>query len=191
MHASHESTHRPSSFPVPRVGRRRRRTLFRASLSAPSLLARPLRLLFDRLQTLAPVPLHHWHRPELLAAADSPPSVSPSPIPRGSSFLSLSSFDFGPHPAPSPSAGPPRRAPSPAAAFLRRDAASSPFSARAVAGEVHRHRLNPVRASPGQLWPRLRRAVVRRRRRVARVAPRARAAPWACTCPGSRPSGLP
>jgi len=175
MHASHESTRRPSSFPVPRVGRRRRRTLFRASLSAPSPLARPLRLHFDRLQTLAPVPLHHWRRPELLAAADSPPSVSPSPIPHGSSFLSLSSFDFGPHPAPSPSAGPPRRSSPSSAARCRRATSSSLFIAVRLRGELClalEHAM-PLPSTP--LRPHLAGAAVAAHGACARDAPRA---PW-------------
>ena len=105
-------------------------------------------------QTLAPSSLH-CHRPSSLAAADLPPSVSRSSIPRGESFSSPSSSEFGPHPALSPFLQGRRRAPRSAAAPARRAARPPPFPAVKPTGEPRRHLRIAVRTSPALLQPRL------------------------------------
>ena len=87
-------------------------------------------------------------------AADSPPSVSGSSIPRGESFFPLPSLGFAPNPAPSPSLQSRRRAPRSAAAPARRAAPPPPLLARATAGELHYHLRIAVRTPPFPLWPR-------------------------------------
>ena len=101
-------------------------------------------------QTLAPNP-HCCRRPELLAAADSPPSGSPWPIPRTGSSLSPSSSDSGAHPALGLAVQVRRRSPRSAAAQRRRAARPLPFLACATTGEACRHLLHPVCASPAPL----------------------------------------
>ena len=111
---------------------------------------------------------------ELHAAADSPPSVSRSSIPCGEIFSSLSSFDFGPHPALFPPLQGRRRAGPPAAAPAHRAAPSPPFPTDQPTGEARRHLLHPVRTSPSPLSPRLvapPRAAAARRRRARACAP--------------------
>ena len=118
--------------------------------------ARPLLILLDPPlcpnPSFFPVPLC-LRRPSSALAVDSSSPVSRGSIPHVGSIFSFSSLDSLPYPPSSFTVQSPRRATPPAAAPLRRAAASSPFLAVCRRDELRLAMEHPVRASFGPLRP--------------------------------------
>ena len=162
----------------------------RSCRPCPYPCAQPLLFLLQFKQSRAAPPLPPPPQAPLAAAAvDSSSPVALSSIPCRGSFPSSSSTRSPPHPAPSPSAGPPRRSSPSAAARCRRAASPSLLLAVRLRGELWlalEHTM-PLPLAPLRLCFAGAAAAVIAHGVRARRATRAVAAPT----PRSRPLALP